>query len=255
MKKLILITLLTALPLLGAEYPFSIDGHTFNFYNGSPAEIVDQSGNGNDGTVLGATMTPKNGMVFDGVDDYIRAEQYNETQTTYSVTYWVNPEAVQKSYANIIDFRDDSDKNNCIVYFEQVAENNNLFGFMGGYTKTVQLTANEWQFIAVLYTTTPALKKQVLKNLIQFGTSQGGSGGELAGRTLIGTWSNGLTSRNFAGKIDNVRIDSVYLTQTQLTNLYNAGRTASKDVISTNGLIAFYDFQPPNGILSTTNSL
>lgn len=68
-------------------------------WSGTLNEVVDSSGNGNNGTAQGATGGKAyptagkfgNGEFSDGIDDYISTSSLNWTPTAFSVAYWINP--------------------------------------------------------------------------------------------------------------------------------------------------------------------
>ena len=68
----------------------------------------DESGNGNDGTVNGATLTtdrfgnPNSAYSFDGQNDYIRADDFDFSRTNISVIVWLQCDASTVGRENII---------------------------------------------------------------------------------------------------------------------------------------------------------
>ena len=199
------------------KLPFA---HDTNYYNMS--KTPDFSTSHNDANVHGATFqNASNG--YDTTSGHIIANQHNETQSQFSVTFWVNPKSYQNQYANIIDFRDDLDKNNCEIAVEQISHQTNYFDFRGSSFLYFQLQSNEWQFVALTANSNVTAQKKIYINGQLNGT--GHYSPALAGRLLIGRWS-GYSSRRFRGYIDDVRIYNRALTSTEILNIYNVTSAA-----------------------------
>jgi len=103
-KKITLVTSF-AMALSGSVYADLNDGLVAYYpFNGN---ANDESGNGNHGTVNGATLTdnrfgnPNSAYNFDGSNDYIDAPT-NFGYTTFTVTAWIKLKTHQ-CYAGIVD--------------------------------------------------------------------------------------------------------------------------------------------------------
>ena len=228
------------------DYPIAINGHTINLFDSKPATVTDLSDEGNDGTVYGATMTD-DGMSFNGVDDYIDVgdiDIYDFHDVNFSLATWVK-----------------TDKNG---YFIQKAEN-------AGHYYGWRFYINSQGLLDCL-TVSPvkhAIGTSIVTNdtwTFAVFTLSNGVGRIYCNGALEGTTTEmnptdkslplilGRTSENTAYFEGNLHNTAIYrdkaLTPSEITTLYNAGCNASKDVISTNGLVLFYDFDAPERTLT-----
>ena len=250
----------------GAEYPFPIGGHTLNFYNVSPVEIVDQSGNGNDGVNHGAEIGNDDGFVvnFDGssylaLSQNISSDLVNKPACTFAG--WIKRDSVGQEVIVILTISGTTAK-----YYMEFNTDNTVR--LGGRAKTTDafqskstvatFTDTAWHhYVAIVDVANDDIKVYV------DGAEQTMTGSPAWSQTYfdadVGTSQRiGVSAGDihfFSGQMDILPFYTRTITPTEITALYNAGRTAEKDVISTNGLIAFYDFQPPDRLLSITNSL
>jgi len=250
MKKLILI--LIALPCLALEHPLSIGGHTLNFYNSEPTEIVDRSGNGNNGTVHGTTLANdgSDNVVgsFDGVDDYITLDSQIVLGTNATLCYWANYSGwgTGGSGNQSMLFGSSSYPFGTYSYYSKSV--NTLYYYNSGWLiyAPVVIQLSNWVYYSwvqnsatetvALYTNGVFVRTRpmnVVTNMVLY------------------KFGEGLSAYSYNGKLDNVSGYSKCLDSSEITALYTAGRTASKGAISTNGLVAFYDFNPPDRALAT----
>jgi len=244
MKKLILI--LIALPCLALEHPLSIGGHTLNFYNSEPTEIVDRSGNGNDGTVYGTTLGNDGGNnvvgSFDGVDDYVDVGSVGDYTNNFTISCWFK--TTGGSYLNMV-----SRRSGAVSYAFYISSGTlELYNGTGGGSAVVGGDDGNWHLGTVVF------QETVLTGYYDGAYAFHGACVNTRSpySTFIGRWQYGGF---FGGGLDNVLFWDKPLENTNVAMLYTAGRTATKGAISTNGLAAFYDFNPPVRALSITNSL
>lgn len=88
--------LIMAVPPAWAQDPTLVAHYPFN------GNADDASGNGNDGVVVGATLTfdrfgaPSSAMSFDGIDDYIRIPDNGDSldiTEDFTIALWLRPTA------------------------------------------------------------------------------------------------------------------------------------------------------------------
>jgi len=236
---------------MGAEYPLSIGGHTLNLYNGSPAELADRSGNGNDGTVSGTTITDTGGGKFagsfDGVDDYIDCgdnSDFNFHDKDFSISIWIKTD----KYSKILQ-RGQGGGNYFGYYL--TAHPSGVADFLTvapveRVQSTTIITNDVW--VHIVATLQSGTGRMYINGVLE--NSQSGMNPTSTSEHL-NLGRNSIGSSFFGGEQDNASVYSRAISSTEVTALHNAGRTATKYAISTNSLLAFYDFQPPDRALST----
>jgi parallel beta-helix repeat protein len=117
----------------------------------------DESGNGHDGTVTGATLTTdrkntaNSAYLFDGVNDYIELGTWFNYQT-FTISMWVKPGSSQLQYADIID-NNHTNTRSWVLQQNSTTANNYHFGVAGDapneHNINFTLNANEWTHIAI----------------------------------------------------------------------------------------------------------
>lgn len=219
----------------------------------------DESGNANNGTVYGATLTQdrtgnaNSAYSFDGVNDYITIDGIIDDLyqgDTYSVTGWFRHANSMEGEAifsvnretNIVWGQNISmivtAQNSLTYYADTLANNNYYFPF---------LTSNEWHFFALtidknnvskLYGDNYLLCQDFVNNMSMTPISKASLGQE---------WDNGesggdhfsQTSQHFNGQIDDVRIYNRVINTKEIKTLFNGLVT---DVV--NQSASDYNFYP-----------
>ena len=211
---------------LVAYYPF--DGNA-----------EDESGNGNDGTVNGATLiddrfgNQKSAYNFDGVNDSISVDdgsQFNFSNHL-SLSLWVKPRVSQKnSYAGLIDKSHSHNSNNGVVKSWILQQNDritNNFGFGYCYNNScvstknaISLDTNIWNhlFISKANKVVKVYKNGILISTYQNSVSSIDTNGTLP--LIIGSVNN--WNRFFNGIIDDIRIYNRALSESEIQQLYKA---------------------------------
>ncbi|MDP8231025.1 MAG: LamG domain-containing protein [Candidatus Gorgyraea atricola] len=203
----------------------------YSMDNLSGANLYDESGSGNNGTITGATAAQgKHGMAlnFDG-DDYV-STSITSSFSALTVTAWVKCSDVTWS-------RDGSDVQEFIAKWES---GNKSFDFRmtdgqmevlispgadsngEQETSTLSLASDRWTFVAFTYddtANTVTIYKDDSSETFSNAVTMGGSTGIQIGRL---TWS-GTTQRNFKGLIDEVKIYDYARTQAQIAYDYSKG--------------------------------
>jgi len=188
-------------------------------------EAIDRSGNGNNGTITGAT--PINGKVgqaldFDGVDDYIVGTGYE--YSIYTMSAWIKVSGTISNWKGIVAYTDSSGNRReiglngsgtpIIVYGSQKYKTS-----LGS-----DLDDNAWHYVVGTYDGSTA---QLYIDGVSVSLGSEGTGGAAAGTNIM--WIGRLipsTENNyrFTGKIDEVRIYNRVLTAQEVLRLYNLGR-------------------------------
>ena len=194
----------------------------------------DDSGNGNNGVVNGATLTTdrfgntNSAYFFDGLNDEIRAN-VNITQNI-TVSCWVKSLFTANDFPTFFNFYS-SLSNYPWVFYGQASYNTNIgsrYVTLNSSSSPIfsdnvsnVLSLNNWQFVTIvvdsamnkhkLYVNGILITENTFQGLHQFADkiifgSQGQSAGQLT---------------NFYGSLDDIGIWNRALTQTEITQLYN----------------------------------
>jgi hypothetical protein len=217
-----------------------LDGTNTNTRVITPTTAYDRSGNNNNGTFTnGAVLAHRDGGTvfnFDGTNDYINVTHSTSQNLTSqgTISAWINPAVLTQGwYANIVGKNTGGGVNQQSytlswrqvsgVLFGQICNGSGTYNEVYGSFPTV---ANVWYNIVftwngsqlVMYnngvavgTTTQTINNQILSTDITIG-----------GYTYKGA---GGADEYFNGKIGDVRIYNVGLSATQVSTIYNAGRT------------------------------
>lgn len=195
----------------------------------------DESGNGNNGTVNGATLTrdrfgiANNAYSFDGLNDFIFIPSSNslDINSDLTISAWVKFSSVNDS--GIILWRgDDANSqnpyflfkdNNTIGFRRDIDDGNTIVNAIAPYT-TID-TVN-YIFIVGRYQSSSGLMEIIINDSMISGelatypiTYSTSSMWNMIGSVDLGT------QYFFNGKIDDIRIYNRALTQTEITALYN----------------------------------
>jgi len=229
------LTLTSPIPTAGlvAYYPFNGNAN-------------DESGNGNNGTVNGATLTTdRKGVAnkaysFDGVNDYIEIGDYFDNTSTLVFSFWFKPNNIS-SMPTLTKYSSNIDG----AIYHIFSENNDLFfGLCTRDDKNLFVCSsnncikiNEWQYIVCEFD----LSQTQIINRLKFyhnGTLQSTTYVVAAnnriyndnvsfiensitpfriGRATYGGGTSGYTD----GLIDDIRIYNRILTESEIQQLYN----------------------------------
>jgi formylglycine-generating enzyme required for sulfatase activity len=217
----------------------------------------DMSGNGNHGTVSGATLgTDRHGITgqaysFDGVDDFIEVQNSNELKflDQYSILVWVKAPNFQRRYNHIITKMAGS-----ISSFEiyggyqsggtglTLVHNRSLASYHMQYSSS--LPDNTWHHFGLTYA------NGILKRF-----DDGVSSASYTGWPKVepqesslyigrGTISTSAGTEFMQGCIDNVRIYNRALSATEVQSLYQLESTPQDQNASVSGTVQY------NGVIS-----
>ena len=185
----------------------------------SGGNATDLSGNGNDGVVIGASLTSGyigDGLDFDGSNDYVFTQAaHNLSEFTYSA--WIYPtafgdkEIFSKAGSNRELRIEGSHLRGCIVASTNACSNS-----------VETFTGNEWQFVAMRYTHSGTVKLFIDGVEVSYAVQSTASG------TISSDSSTSLNiarrtsgTRYFQGKIDEVRVYSRALSDQEILDIYN----------------------------------
>jgi hypothetical protein len=200
----------------------------------------DESGNGNNGTVNGATLTVDRFGVadkaysFDGVNDYIQSpviSQLNSSHNTLAV--WINASAYsvhhQIEYASSVfgttgrAFAFNTSRLAIVPSTDCVSANSPGLSYLNG-----QLLANNW--CQLVFISEAGVGKFYLNGTYLGQVSMGSSICQNPLVLILGRGTNGGGPTWYNGKLDDIGIWNRALTQSEITNLYNSVNTPAPTV-------------------------
>ncbi len=202
----------------------------------------DESGNGNNGIVNGATLTTdRNGNVnsaynFDGVDDYIVTNNFFNASTDFSFSCWVqsNSNATMQTIVN-------TEPHHILIYgINPWWAGVGKIGFVYG-TGTVWVNSSYY-----FSNQTPSLNNwvyhMVVKNNYTWSFYENGTltnsylalsqPGSIITQLVFGHCDPSVCSEAFSGKLDDIAIYNRALTQQEITALYTSTPPCSLSISS-----------------------
>lgn len=205
----------------------------------------DSSGNGNDGTVTGATLTtdkngtPNQAYDFDGNGDYITINDNSDTfdmSSTKSLTFntWLKMPNGQTGISNVVDKRTTSFRSGWQLFLRQENQSGDgAFSLASATSSNVgrviipksAITYGQWQMITCIYDHTIGTYGQVkvYLNGVLFDVSNATAHPANGSAPLqIGRRSDGATINNLKGQLDEVKFYNRVLTDTEVLQLYYA---------------------------------
>jgi len=230
----------------------------------------DESGNGNNGTVNGATLTTdRNGNTnsaynFNGSSNYIRINNSTSlNSTSISISGWFN--------TNNLATNDNLDAKGIIGKWWQTPSvcnsNYNAYlvcltkplsqssTFVGGATSFYEgnvfyantpISTNNWYHFVFVHNSTSGGKLYINGNLVNSNSSTGSICNSLNALNIGADINNGSLYRFFNGKIDDIGVWNRTLTQQEITNLYNGVNYSDTcNAVSgslVNGLVGYWPF-------------
>jgi hypothetical protein len=228
---------------LVAYYPF--DGNA-----------QDATGNGNDGTVNGATLTADRfgnadgAYDFDGIDDYIDFGNFIPAKDIKTMAVWVK----FKSISNGQEIISKSSFNNGVeILFWHNALSYYVMGGNGGSSSIAidwnTFNINEYYFIAATHEG-PNSNMKLYVNGVLVKTNQTKSISDadlmLAGRRNVSTIGG---ERYFNGYIDNIRIYNRALSECEIKSLYTGNDECNPPPVSCSNEPATYSNETRQAIL------
>lgn len=198
---------------------------------GSGTILTDDSGNGHDGSINGATWVDGvsgKALSFDGSGDYVGLPSssglsFNTPSETFSTSFWIKPDSVIPSDQTILENEDDY-----IVYLDGgvlsylKTDYGNLYHNCWHSTNP-EISAGTWSHIAITYDGTGAGGTKMYVNGEEkpvTNTSYHGGGSASGDNFAIGIRAFDFASGSYGGKIDEVLIYNRALTATEVQYLY-----------------------------------
>jgi len=193
---------------------------------GSGTTCNDYSGEGNNGTITGASWTSKkdrdNVLSFDGTDDYVNCGTNILTTAATSFSLWIKKSSdTMKPFAGLKI----GGAGGSIFYWGSTdgGTGSAMMGFRGEheiYTPTNSLTSGVWQHLMFIYDgnndDSVTSYKIYINNINQILTRRGGLITGSTTTNFIGSENAG----SFDGIISDVQIFDKALTQEQITHIY-----------------------------------
>jgi hypothetical protein len=205
-----------------AIYSASISSQGLVAYYPFNGNANDESGNGNNGTVYGATLTTDRGgnensaYSFNGLSDYIQTTQLNPIDTTYinqiSLSVWFNCTTAEGDFHKILE-------SSCSLNNDFICLLNNdvWAGLQGIYSSIGPYENGQWHHIVYLFDGTNT-KLYVNGNLEVTNSAPGNF--QYPPPLWIGV--DGFNNiQHFNGKIDDIRIYNRALDSLEIQNLFN----------------------------------
>ena len=181
----------------------------YSFSQGSGGTALDSSGNGNHGTIGGATWTSQgrygNALSFDGMSSRVTASNV-ALGAAFTIMAWVqNP--TNAAYETVVTVGTDRDlylRNGVITFWDGSVER--PFGSA--------ISRKGWHHVAIV---SDGSTLRVYLDGAATGTPQGVSLGAVIGTLQAGAWTMGSANHDFfGGRIDEVRVYSRALAQTEV---------------------------------------
>jgi hypothetical protein len=219
----------------------------------------DDSGNGNNGTVNGATLTSdrfgnaNSAYHFNGNQENIKIQNsiLPDTPTSFSISMWIKYDGGTSSPRDVICDRSTLDYSYKYRLIEGQVDNDKIYGWYSCSTTTCStvntnnLSSNWENIIGVVDIASNQMR--LYKNGILIGTSTNGyQYPTQSNSTYIGANVGpfGALDASFLGEIDDIAIWNRALTQQEITNLYNANQcfnliTVTDTLVINVGLLSF----------------
>ncbi len=228
-KNLFKLTILTITFLVMGSSVYSVSTEGLVAYYSFSGNATDMSGNGNDGTVSGATLTTdrnnnsNSAYSFDGVNDYITSSNIN-LGSTFTIVMWgyksfwdsnghrvMGGSSYQKpDYFTFMDYdANDGQQNRLLIDSVEYTYTEPIIPLTGWHQFIMSIDNTEKEF--------KVYQDGILLNTNNFtGTYSQGSQPLIFGKTFNNYYY-------WDGKIDDISIWNRTLSQSEITDLYNNG--------------------------------
>ena len=224
-------------------------------YWGFNGNANDESGNGNNGIVNGATLTTdRNGNVnsaysFSSAGCSTRIDASINTssiQNSFTLAFWLMRSDNGCGSPRIMEFWSGSDSNGTLGF---AFHGNSFVPGLDYFTSTThiasigynQVNNNQWAHIVF---TCDANSAKCYQDGVLINTFPSNGNAILAGNAAFGRMNHPANDA-FNGKLDDIAIYNRALTQQEITNLYNSSlpqTTCLPAYVPTNGLVGYWPF-------------
>ena len=230
----------------------------------------DQSGNGNNGTVNGATLTTdrfgnsNSAYNFDGVDDYIGTNLSGITgQNSRTISFWFNSNNNTSGIKTIVGYGEHTASAPQGSRFDCTLENGKPsieIGFTYA-SYTLNNVQNNWKFYTVTYESSFGTTVQAIKLYIDGVLQQNPSildpsilinTGNLY-KVFFGAPYTNPSGNSFNGKIDDIGIWNRALTQQEITQLYNQNQCITNITVTDTLIISVGQLSYTNPVTYANN--
>ena len=222
--------------------------------DGSGSKAGDASGNGNTGTVTGATWTAGNrgnSLDFNGTDQHVivNASSVLNPTTSLTVSAWIKPDAVDNEWSPVVESGGNLNSGTGYFFGYYTATNSFVFEVGDGSYDSVSVTlpVGRWYHVVGTYSASGNLYLYV--NGAQVGTHSHtvASISYDSNPFTIGKLAYCCaTGHHFDGQIDDVRIYNRALSATDVSALYQSGQVTRKSV-SNSGLVGYWPLNDGSG--------
>lgn len=215
----------------------------YRFEEGSGSTAKDDSFNGNDGTIVGATYSSDTyndevssySLEFDGVDDYVETGNPNNAFNPLTISFWFNPDNVGTAGQRLV-YRDDS--SGWAVSLADPGDNQLRF-----FTRSLSvisldtgaiIEAGDWYHVVASWDSVHGVKQLWVNSNLE--AEDKGLSGNLADEGDPLKFGGDGAGNYFNGKMDNVRIYTTTLSAQDIKDQYlaDAERMYAQGKIDTN---------------------
>jgi len=204
---------------------------SWHFNEGSGASTADSSGNGNTGTITGATWSTSgkfgNGLSFDGNDNVNFGTNVKFTSGDFSISFWFNvasltgtPFSRGRAYGDQKgDIRAAIENSQMKVAIRD--SGSWIFGWLGNFQTSTTLTTNTWYYLTITRSGS-TFKMYLNGNLENTQTSSADISDSSNSNTFYMGYFDNDGGSYYNGKLDEFRIYNRALSASEITALYNA---------------------------------
>ena len=245
MKHLLTLTFLSIFGLSFAQIPSYVPSNGLVGWWPFNGNANDESGNGNNGTVNGATLTsdrngvPNSAYSLNNLSDVISVSncspQFNNTSQTISLWMKFN---IQYNYSSLALIKNGTSYINGFNFFidqnnTAYGNNNYMVGILLGNGNSVTFISNQTelgQWVNLVSTYDGASIRIYLNGILKGTAPYSGSLNCPNNNVVFGQWDNPTPPNSFNRNLDDIGIWNRALTQSEITNLYNSVNTPAPTV-------------------------
>jgi hypothetical protein len=196
----------------------------------------DESGNGNNGTVNGATLTTdRNGnsgkaYSFDGVNDFIRCNQAGPTgNPTITINFWLS--STQTTYGHLIGYGNNAASGQDVrIFINGNCSNSIAFDTYDNQKGKSTTFSGSWDFYSIIYngsignntTVSSFYKNGVLMGTECFNVNISSTNISSLLPITFGRYHGSAQTGYYNGSLDDITIYNRILTQQEILQLYTA---------------------------------